>query len=101
MAKVSAMQKDQKVRRLVKKHAQKREELKATIRNKDLPPEERFYAQLKLNEMPRNSSKVRIYNRCRVTGRPHAVYRKFGISRIALRDLASVGALPGVVKSSW
>ena len=101
MAKISAMEKDKKVRRLVKKYEKKRAELKAIVKDQSLEPEERFMAQLRLNELPRNGSKVRIYNRCRVTGRPHAVYRKFGISRIALRDLASVGALPGVVKSSW
>lgn len=101
MAKVSAMQKDQKRRRLVKRDAKKRAELKETIKDRDLPPEERFYAQLKLNELPRNGSKVRVRNRCRITGRPRGYYRKFGISRIGLRDLASAGALPGVTKSSW
>lgn len=101
MAKVSAMQKNEKRRRMVKRDASKRSELKAVIKDRELPPEERFMAQLKLAEMPRNGSKVRIRNRCRLTGRPRGYYRKFGISRIGLRDLGSVGALPGVVKSSW
>jgi len=71
------------------------------IKNKKLPLEERFAAQLKLAKIPRNSSKVRIRNRCEITGRPHGVYRKLKISRIALRDLASKGKIPGMTKSSW
>ena len=101
MAKESAIQKNQKRRRLVKKYADQRAELKSIIHDRSLPPEDRFMAQLRLSELPRNSSPTRVVNRCRVTGRPRAYYRKFGISRIALRDLASNGALPGVVKSSW
>ena len=101
MAKVSAIQKNQKRQRMVKKDAAKRAELRATIRDRDLPPEDRFYAQLKLTEMPRDGSKIRVRNRCRITGRPRGYYRKFGICRIGLRDLASFGALPGVVKTSW
>ena len=101
MAKTCMIERDKKRRRLVKAKAGKRAELKAIIKNKDLPAEERFQAVLKLAEMPRNSSKTRIRNRCALTGRPHAYYRKFNLSRIALRDLASRGELPGVTKSSW
>lgn len=101
MAKVSAVDKNNKRRRLAAKHANKRAELKKTIMNRELPPEERFMAQLKLNEMPRNGAKVRVRNRCRLTGRPRGYYRKFGISRIGLRDMAQFGGAPGVVKSSW
>jgi small subunit ribosomal protein S14 len=101
MAKVSSIQKNEKRRRMVQRDAKKRAELKATITDRELPPEDRFYAQLKLTEMPRDGSKIRVRNRCRITGRPRGYYRKFGISRIGLRDLASIGALPGVTKSSW
>ncbi len=101
MAKTSALQRNEKRRRLVKQKAAKRAKLKAIVKNKTLTAEERFMAVLKLAEMPRNSSKVRIKNRCAVSGRPRAFYRKFNMSRIALRDLASRGELPGVTKSSW
>ena len=101
MAKTSAIQRNLKRSRLVKKFLKKRESLKKIIKNKKLPLEERFAAQLKLAKIPRNSAKVRIRNRCEITGRPHGVYRKLKISRIALRDLASKGKIPGMTKSSW
>jgi small subunit ribosomal protein S14 len=101
MAKTSSVQKDKKVRKTVARLAAKRKALKDLIMDQDKPIEERFRAQLKLAALPRNSSKVRIHNRCEVTGRPHAFYRKLKMSRIALRDLGSVGAIPGLVKSSW
>ena len=82
-------------------HAAKRARLKAIADNRDLPIEERFQARLKLAEMPRNGAKIRLRNRCEVTGRPRAFYRKFKMSRIALRDLGSTGQVPGLVKSSW
>ena len=95
------IERDKKRRKLVKKLAKKRARLKAAIRDLDLPVEERFEAMLKLAELPRNSTKVRIRNRCQLSGRPRGHYRKFNLSRIALRDLASTGKLPGVTKSSW
>lgn len=101
MAKKSAVEKNQNRAKLVKKYASKRAKLKAAIQNKELPMEERFAAQLKLAQLPRNSAKTRLVNRCEVSGRPRGFYRRFRISRIALRDLASQGQLPGVVKSSW
>ena len=101
MAKTSMIQRNLKRIKLVKKFLKKRENLKKIIKNKKLPLEERFAAQLKLAKIPRNSSKVRIRNRCEITGRPHGVYRKLKISRIALRDLASKGKIPGMTKSSW
>ena len=101
MAKTSAIQRNLKRIKLVKKFLKKRESLKKLIKNKKLPLDERFDAQLKLAKLPRNSSKVRIRNRCEITGRPRGVYRKFKISRIALRDLASQGKIPGMTKSSW
>ena len=101
MAKTSSIQRNLKRIRLVKRFLKKRENLKKIIKNKKLPLEERFAAQLKLAKIPRNSSKVRIRNRCEITGRPHGVYRKLRISRIALRDLASKGKIPGMNKSSW
>lgn len=101
MAKVSAVEKLKKVRRLVAKYASKRAVLKAIIYDKKLPIDERFKAQLKLNELPRSSSKVRIRSRCEITGRPRAYYRKLRMSRIALRELGSQGKIPGIVKSSW
>jgi len=101
MAKTSMIQRNLKRIKLVKKFLKKRESLKKIIKNKKLPLEERFAAQLKLAKIPRNSSKVRIRNRCEITGRPHGVYRKLRISRIALRDLASKGKIPGMTKSSW
>ena len=101
MAKKSAVEKNNRRRRLVERQAAKRQALKAIIMDRSRDPEERFDATLKLAEQPRNASKVRIRNRCLLTGRPRAYYRKFGLSRIALRDLASEGQVPGVVKSSW
>lgn len=101
MAKTSAVEKNKRRRRLVKKYGAKRTKLKAIARNQSLPVEERFAARLKLAELPRNSSPVRIRNRCELTGRSRAYYRKFKLSRIALRDLASTGQIPGIVKSSW
>ena len=101
MAKTSSIQRNLKRIRLVEKFSKKREKLKKIIRNKKLSLEERFKAQLKLAKLPRNSAKIRIRNRCEITGRPHGVYRKLKISRIALRDLASKGKIPGMTKSSW
>jgi len=101
MAKVSSIQKNLKRIRLVKKFLKKREDLKKIIKNRKLPLAERFAAQLKIAKLPRNSAKNRIRNRCEITGRPHGVYRKLRISRIALRDLASKGKIPGMTKSSW
>tara|TARA_B110000211_G_scaffold183833_1_gene208339 strand:+ start:4405 stop:4710 length:306 start_codon:yes stop_codon:yes gene_type:complete len=101
MAKTSAIQKNLKRIKLVKKFTKKRAALKEIIKNKKLELSERFAAQLKLNKLPNNSAKIRIRNRCEVSGRPHGVYRKLKISRIALRDLASSGKIPGMTKSSW
>ena len=101
MAKTSSIQRNLKRIRLAKKFLKKRENLKKIIKNKKLPLEERFAAQLKLAKIPRNSAKIRIRNRCEISGRPHGVYRKLRISRIALRDLASKGKIPGMTKSSW
>jgi small subunit ribosomal protein S14 len=101
MAKKSAIYRDKKRRKMAQKHAARRARLKAIARDRSLPPEERFQAYLKLAELPRNSAPSRIRNRCQLSGRPRGYYRKFKISRIALRDLASVGQVPGVVKSSW
>ena len=101
MAKVSAIQRNLKRIKLSKKFDKKRKKLKAIVRNKKLPLNERFLAQLKFSKLPKNSSKIRIRNRCAITGRPHGVYRKLKISRIALRDLASKGKIPGMTKSSW
>ena len=101
MAKKSAVNRNNMVKRLVKQYAAKRAALKATANDQNLPLEERFAARLKLAELPRNSSKVRIRNRCELTGRPRAFYRKLKMSRIALRELANNGQIPGMVKSSW
>lgn len=101
MAKKSAIEKNDKRRRLVAKYAGKRAALKAMAKDASLPPEERFKARLRLNELPKNGAATRLRNRCAVSGRPRGYYRKFGISRIALRELGSKGQLPGVVKSSW
>jgi small subunit ribosomal protein S14 len=101
MAKVSMIERQKKRERLVAKYAAKRAALKETARNEDLPMEERFKARLKLAKLPRNSSPTRLNNRCQVSGRPRAYYRKLKMSRIALRDLASRGEIPGMVKSSW
>ena len=101
MAKTSSIQRNLKRIRLAKKFLKKRENLKKIIKNRKLPLEDRFAAQLKLAKIPKNSSKTRIRNRCEITGRPHGYYRKLKISRIALRDLASNGKIPGMTKSSW
>ena len=101
MAKTSSVNKNRRRAQLVKRMAAKRQRLKALAEDRDLPPEERFAARLKLAEMPRNSSATRIRNRCELTGRPRGFYRKFKLSRIALRELASAGQIPGMVKSSW
>jgi small subunit ribosomal protein S14 len=101
MAKVSAVQRDLKRRRLVKKYSNKRAKLNAIIKDKETSMEDRFRAVMALSELPRNSAKIRTRNRCALTGRPRAHHRKFGISRLALRELASKGELPGVTKSSW
>jgi len=101
MAKTSAIQRNLKRIRLVKKYMNKRNKLKKIIKDRKIPLEERFKAQLKLAKIPRNSAKNRIRNRCEITGRPHGVYRKLKISRIALRELASKGKIPGMTKSSW
>ena len=101
MAKKAMIEREKKRQKLVDKFAAKRADLKAIARNKELPMEERFAARLKLAKLPRNSSATRLHNRCQLTGRPHAYYRKLRISRIMLRELGSNGQLPGVVKSSW
>ncbi|MCE5974505.1 30S ribosomal protein S14 [Sinirhodobacter sp. WL0062] len=101
MAKKSMVAREVKRQRLVTKYAGKRAELKAIVADQDRPMEERFMASLKLAELPRNSSAVRLHNRCQLTGRPHAYYRKLKLSRIMLRELASFGQIPGMVKSSW
>ena len=101
MAKTSAIQRNLKRIRLTNKFLKRREKLKKIIKNRKLPLDERFKAQLKLSKLPRNSAKTRIRNRCEITGRPHGVYRKLKISRIALRELASKGRIPGMSKSSW
>lgn len=101
MAKKSAVEKNEKRKRMVVKYAAKRERLKVMAKDETLPMEERFLARLKLAELPRDSAPNRVRNRCEVTGRPRGYYRKFRMSRISFRDLASVGHIPGVVKSSW
>ena len=101
MAKTSMVEKNKNRTALVKRFAAKRKSLKEVIMDRSRPVEERFEAQLMLNELPRNGSKGRVNSRCELSGRPRAVYRKFKLSRIAMRDLASRGLLPGVVKSSW
>ena len=101
MAKTSAIQRNLKRIKMSKKYENRRKKLRAIVRNKKLPLNERFAAQLKLSKLPKNSSKIRIRNRCEITGRPHGVYRKLKISRIALRQMASSGKIPGMTKSSW
>lgn len=101
MAKVSSVQKNKHRIRLVQKFANKRAKLKTIAKDRSLSPEEQFEARLKLAAMPRNSSKTRIRNRCELTGRPRAFYRKFKLCRVMLRELASAGQIPGMVKSSW
>jgi small subunit ribosomal protein S14 len=101
MAKKSMIAREVKREKLVKQYAVKRAALKAITNDKEKPVEERFKATMELAKLPRNSSAVRLHNRCQLTGRPHAYYRKLKISRIALRDLGSNGEIPGMVKSSW
>ena len=101
MAKLSSINKNNKRISLSNKFYKKREKLKKIVMNKQLPLEERFKAQQKLSKLPRNSAKTRVMNRCEITGRPHGVYRKLKISRIALRQLGLQGKIPGLVKSSW
>jgi small subunit ribosomal protein S14 len=101
MAKKSAIEKNKRRQALVKQYAAKRGALKAIANDESLPLEEQFAARLKLAELPRNSSPVRVRNRCEVTGRPRSYYRKLKMSRIALRELGSLGLIPGLVKSSW
>ena len=101
MAKQSSIQKNLNRKKIVKKFNNRRQSLKKKIMQKNLPIEERFKIQSKLNELPRDSSKTRLRNRCKLTGRTRGVYRKFGLSRIKIRELSMTGALPGVVKSSW
>src|SRR5690606_606509 len=101
MAKKSMVNRETKRAKLVKQYAARRAALKAVIEDQSKPMEERFKASMKLAKLPRNSSATRIHNRCQLTGRPHAYYRKLKLSRIMLRDLASMGQIPGMVKSSW
>ncbi len=101
MAKKSAVQKNLRRKKLAGRYAAKRAALKEIAQDRSAAPEERFQAYLKLAKLPRNSSRGRVRNRCSVTGRPRAYYRKFRLSRIALRDLASIGQIPGMVKASW
>ena len=101
MAKKSSIEKNNRRRKLAKKYSGRRSRLKEIAQDKSLPMEERFAAALKLAQVPRNSSRTRIRNRCEVTGRPRGFYRKLKMSRIALRDLGSQGLIPGLVKSSW
>ena len=101
MAKMSSINKNNKRLKLSNKFYKKRKDLKKIVMNKNLTLEERFKAQQKLSKLPRNSAKIRVRNRCEITGRPHGVYRKLKISRIALRQLGLQGKIPGMVKSSW
>jgi small subunit ribosomal protein S14 len=101
MAKKSSIEKNNRRRRMAKKFSGRRARLKALARDRNLPTEDRFAATLKLAELPRNSAPSRIHNRCEITGRPKAYYRKLRMSRIALRDLGSKGLIPGLLKSSW
>jgi small subunit ribosomal protein S14 len=101
MAKKSSIEKNNRRAKLAKQKAPTRERLKTLARDRDAAPEDRFAAQLKLAELPRNSSATRVRNRCALSGRPRGFYRKFKMSRIAMRELASAGLIPGVLKSSW
>ena len=101
MAKKAMVERELKRQKLVAKYAAKRAALKEIVRDESKPMEERFKATLKLAKLPRDSSATRLHNRCALTGRPHAYYRKFKVSRIALRELGSNGQIPGMVKSSW
>jgi len=101
MAKKGMIETNNRRERMIKKYEGRRARLKAIASDKERPMEEQFAARLKLAQLPRNSSKVRYVNRCQLTGRPHSVYRKFRLSRIAIRDLAAIGQIPGMTKSSW
>ncbi len=101
MAKTSAIEKNRNRRKNVERFAARRAELRAIVRDRDREPEERFEATLALAKLPRNGAKVRLRNRCSLTGRPRGYHRKFGLSRIALRELGSTGQIPGLVKASW
>ena len=101
MAKKSSIEKNKRRQQLAQRYAAKRNRLLAITEDKTAAPEDRFAAQLKLAEMPRNANPTRVRNRCEMTGRPRAYYRRFKMSRIALRSLASIGVIPGVTKSSW
>ncbi|MBV8662051.1 MAG: 30S ribosomal protein S14 [Hyphomicrobiales bacterium] len=101
MAKKSSVEKNNRRARRAKMYARRWARLREVARDKSVAPEERFEATLKMAELPRNTNPTRVKNRCELTGRPHAFYRRFKLSRIALRDLASVGLIPGVTKSSW
>ena len=101
MAKLSSINKNNKRIKLSDQYFKKRQKLKKTVMDKKIPLEERFKAQQKLSKLPRNSAKNRVMNRCQITGRPHGVYRKLKISRIALRQLGLQGKIPGLMKSSW
>lgn len=101
MAKTSSVEKNKRRERLVRKYAARRAKLKAMAKDAALPPEERFAARLKLAALPRNGAAVRVRNRCELTGRPRGVFRKFKLGRLSLRDLASNGQIPGMVKASW
>ncbi len=101
MAKTSAIERNKKRQKMAKRYAERRTGLKRTANDQSLSNEERFQARLKLAELPRNSSRVRIRNRCEISGRPRGYYRKLKISRIALRELGAAGLIPGLVKSSW
>ena len=101
MAKVSMINRELKRQKLVQQFSERRSMLKEIVKNRELPMEERFKAQIKLAKLPPNSSPSRLHNRCKITGRPKAFYRKLQMSRIALRDMASRGEIPGMIKSSW
>lgn len=101
MAKLSSIEKNNRRRKMTRKFSGKRQRLKEVVMNKELAPEDRFQATLKLAALPRNGAKTRIRNRCEISGRPRGYYRKFKMSRIALRELASEGLIPGVTKASW
>lgn len=101
MAKTALINRERKRRATVKKYAAKRAELMAVINNQKLPPEERYEARLRLQKLPRDASPVRLRNRCALTGRPRGVFRKFGLARGKLRDIAMRGEIPGVIKASW
>ena len=101
MSKTSSVYRNLKRVKMSEKYAARRLKLKEVVMDKNASPEDRFQATLKLAEMPRNSAKIRVRNRCKITGRSRSYYRKFGLSRVELRDLASFGEIPGLVKSSW